>query len=103
MSYAPNRTDLITSNQIPASKNNTISHASKLTPSTRGSRRKKAAGHLARKFSAQENYPIIVHSHLCWDWVWQRPQQFLSRLSRRHPVLFVETIGPDPQLVAPSV
>jgi glycosyltransferase involved in cell wall biosynthesis len=35
--------------------------------------------------------------------VWQRPQQFLSRLSRRHPVLFVETIGPDGQLVAPSV
>ena len=37
-----------------------------------------------------ENYPIIVHSHLRWDWVWQRPQQFLSRLSERHPVLFIE-------------
>ncbi len=36
------------------------------------------------------SYPLIVHSHLCWDWVWQRPQQFLSRLSRRHEVLFVE-------------
>jgi len=48
-----------------------------------------------------EDYPIIVHCHLCWDWVWQRPQQFLSRLSRRHPVLFVETIGPDAELVAP--
>jgi glycosyltransferase involved in cell wall biosynthesis len=35
-------------------------------------------------------YPILVHSHLRWDWVWQRPQQFLSRLSARHPVLFVE-------------
>src|SRR4029078_6660957 len=45
--------------------------------------------------------PIIVHCHLCWDWVWQRPQQFLSRLSRRHKVLFVETIGPDPELIAP--
>jgi len=44
------------------------------------------------------DYPIIVHSHLCWDWVWQRPQQFLSRLSTRHKILFVETIGPDPQL-----
>jgi glycosyltransferase involved in cell wall biosynthesis len=30
--------------------------------------------------------------------VWQRPQQFLSRLSARHKILFVETIGPDPQL-----
>jgi glycosyltransferase involved in cell wall biosynthesis len=33
---------------------------------------------------------IIVHSHLRWDFVWQRPQQLLSRLSRTHPVLFVE-------------
>ncbi|MDQ6625894.1 MAG: glycosyltransferase [Verrucomicrobiota bacterium] len=35
-------------------------------------------------------FPIIVHSHLGWDWVWQRPQQFHSRLSKRHPILFVE-------------
>ena len=34
--------------------------------------------------------PIIVHSHLRWDFVWQRPQQLLSRLSQRSPVLFVE-------------
>ncbi len=40
-------------------------------------------------------FPIIVHSHLGWDWVWQRPQQFLSRFSLEgHPVLFVE--GPQP-------
>jgi glycosyltransferase involved in cell wall biosynthesis len=44
-----------------------------------------------------EDYPIIVHSHLGWDWVWQRPQQFLSRLSRNHPVLFIE--GPAPEEV----
>lgn len=36
------------------------------------------------------DYPIIVHCHLRWEGVWQRPQQFLSRLSRRHRVLFVE-------------
>lgn len=48
-----------------------------------------------------EAFPIVVHCHLCWDWVWQRPQQFLSRLSRRHRVLFVETVGPDPELVTP--
>ena len=35
-------------------------------------------------------YPIIVHCHLRWDFVWQRPQQFHSRLSKRHRVLFVE-------------
>ncbi|HKP15344.1 MAG TPA: glycosyltransferase [Gemmatimonadaceae bacterium] len=34
--------------------------------------------------------PIIVHSHLRWDFVWQRPQQLLSRLSQRGDVLFVE-------------
>ncbi len=50
---------------------------------------------------ASENFPIIVHCHLCWDWVWQRPQQFLSRLSARHRILFVETVGPDPHLAAP--
>ena len=47
------------------------------------------------------NYPIIAHCHLGWDWVWQRPQQFLSRLSARHKVLFVETVGPDAQLSSP--
>ena len=41
------------------------------------------------------DYPIIVHSHLGWDWVWQRPQQFLSRLSRKHRILFVEGPFPD--------
>ena len=32
----------------------------------------------------------IVHSHLRWDFVWQRPQQILSRLAVRGHVLFVE-------------
>src|SRR6266576_6829614 len=49
----------------------------------------------------KNDWPIIVHCHLCWDWVWQRPQQFLSRLSWRHKILFVETVGPDPHLAAP--
>ncbi len=45
----------------------------------------------------QRNYsfPIIVHSHLAWDWVWQRPQQFFSRLSQTHRVLFIESPVPD--------
>ena len=34
--------------------------------------------------------PIVVHSHLRWDFVWQRPQQILSRLAANAPVLFVE-------------
>jgi len=45
----------------------------------------------------QDNYPIIVHSHLRWDWVWQRPQQFLSRLSKKHRILFIEAPNPSEQ------
>jgi glycosyltransferase involved in cell wall biosynthesis len=48
-------------------------------------------------------FPIIVHSHLGWDWVWQRPQQFHSRLSKRHRILFVEGPVPQPGLDAPRV
>jgi len=48
-------------------------------------------------------YPIIVHSHLGWDWVWQRPQQFLSRLSKRHRVLFIEGPVPSPDVRVPEV
>jgi glycosyltransferase involved in cell wall biosynthesis len=43
-----------------------------------------------RPVSPSAGFPIIVHSHLGWDWVWQRPQQFHSRLSQRHRILFVE-------------
>ena len=50
---------------------------------------------------AESTYPILVHSHLRWDWVWQRPQQFLSRLSKRHPVLFVEEPMPVAGIRAP--
>ncbi|WP_024891064.1 glycosyltransferase [Luteimonas huabeiensis] len=35
-------------------------------------------------------FPIVVHCHLRWDFVWQRPQQILSRLARHHRVLFIE-------------
>lgn len=34
--------------------------------------------------------PIVVHCHLRWDGVWQRPQQILSRLARTRRVAFVE-------------
>ncbi|MDQ2652202.1 MAG: hypothetical protein M3Z20_04070, partial [Chloroflexota bacterium] len=33
---------------------------------------------------------LVAFSHLRWDFVWQRPQHVLSRLSREMPVLFVE-------------
>jgi glycosyltransferase involved in cell wall biosynthesis len=33
---------------------------------------------------------LVVMSHLRWDWVWQRPQHLISRLSRTRRTLFVE-------------
>ncbi|MFL6660255.1 MAG: FAD-dependent oxidoreductase [Massilia sp.] len=33
---------------------------------------------------------IVVFSHLRWDFVYQRPQQLLSRLARHFPILYVE-------------
>ena len=38
----------------------------------------------------EASFPLVVHSHLRWSFVWQRPQQIHSRLARRHPVLFIE-------------
>jgi glycosyltransferase involved in cell wall biosynthesis len=45
---------------------------------------------LAAKPAVNADAPIIVHSHLRWDFVWQRPQQLLSRFAQRNDVLFVE-------------
>jgi glycosyltransferase involved in cell wall biosynthesis len=45
---------------------------------------------VARSFVSPSTYPLIVHSHLRWDFVWQRPQQILSRLARRRAVMYVE-------------
>jgi glycosyltransferase involved in cell wall biosynthesis len=35
-------------------------------------------------------FGILAFSHLRWDFVWQRPQQFLSRFAETNPVLFIE-------------
>ncbi len=37
-----------------------------------------------------ENFDLVVVSHLRWDFVWQRPQQLLSRLAEYHRILFIE-------------
>lgn len=37
-----------------------------------------------------KSFDLVVASHLRWSYVWQRPQQLLSRLARHHTVLFVE-------------
>ncbi len=56
-----------------------------------GSARRTQGRHTATSAPSTEPLPIIAFSHLSWDWVWQRPQQFLSRFAQSHPVLFVET------------
>ncbi len=48
--------------------------------------RTERASRLATDFDA----PIVVQSHLRWDFVWQRPQQLLSRFASSSPILFVE-------------
>lgn len=39
---------------------------------------------------SEQPYGIVAFSHLRWDFVWQRPQQFLSRFAESNPVLFFE-------------
>jgi glycosyltransferase involved in cell wall biosynthesis len=92
MSYVPNGSKLLL--QTEDDFRNLDDAFSKKGLRNRARRGKKTA-------ASNSSYPIVVHSHLCWDWVWQRPQQFISRLSRRHKILFVETLGPDPQLSSP--
>ncbi len=54
---------------------------------------------------ATDRYGIVVFSHLRWGFVWQRPQQFLSRFAKKHPVLFLEepvfdkAEGAEPELM----
>ena len=43
-----------------------------------------------RQTAWRSDAPIVVHSHLRWSFVWQRPQQIHSRLALNHPILFVE-------------
>jgi glycosyltransferase involved in cell wall biosynthesis len=47
--------------------------------------------------------PIVVQSHLRWDFVWQRPQQILSRLGESHRVLFIEEPMYLDDVAAPSL
>jgi beta-glucosidase/6-phospho-beta-glucosidase/beta-galactosidase/glycosyltransferase involved in cell wall biosynthesis len=49
-----------------------------------------AAAPAVRPPRAAAAYGVVVFSHLRWGFVWQRPQQLLSRFAKEHPVLFVE-------------
>src|SRR5579883_3069966 len=99
MSYAPNLPNINSS----FNRNQPMPEITRPASSRPSREREQKRTRSQPKKESSDTYPIIVHCHLCWDWVWQRPQQFISRLSKRHPVLFVETVGPDPNLVAPHV
>lgn len=58
---------------------------------------------LATPLAGHTGTPFIVHSHLRWDFVWQRPQQIFSRLARRGPVLFVEEPLHRDDILAPRL
>ncbi|HEX4123992.1 MAG TPA: glycosyltransferase, partial [Tepidisphaeraceae bacterium] len=49
-----------------------------------------AAANASAHSRQTDRYGIVVFSHLRWGFVWQRPQQFLSRFARKHRILFVE-------------
>lgn len=46
--------------------------------------------HAATSEASNNALPIIVHCHLRWDFVWQRPQQIFVRLAARHRIAFIE-------------
>ncbi|HET6386841.1 MAG TPA: glycosyltransferase [Armatimonadota bacterium] len=42
-------------------------------------------------------FDIVCHCHLRWDFVWQRPQQLMTRMARCHRVFFLEDAAPLPE------
>jgi glycosyltransferase involved in cell wall biosynthesis len=72
-----------------------------LLSATRSGHAKTTPARTRKPVKPHSDYSLIVHCHLCWDWVWQRPQQFMSRFSHKRRVLFVETLCPDENLVTP--
>src|SRR5690349_2484972 len=113
MSYAPifseptsnilNNYNRRISNHSLSNNSQSTAHPEGLTPNTsrRNGRSQKRQKSRSKKNS--EEYSLLVHCHLCWNWVWQRPQQFVSRLSRNRKVIFVETVAPAPELATPSL
>src|ERR1051326_6094681 len=100
MSYPPILSDFTITNPTHAS---TTRSNSFIFPSKTSSRRTLKLRRHPKEFqNSASDYSILAHCHLCWDWVWQRPQQFLSRLSRNRKVIFVETLSPDPSIAVPS-
>src|SRR6478672_4559652 len=100
MSYAPIPTEPTLNLRVsPCDESSFFSKKRMKAPiSLRGKGRSNKNG---AKSERVHDFPILVHCHLRWDWVWQRPQQFVSRLCQKHRILFVETLPPDASLATP--
>ena len=53
---------------------------------------------VSSSYDSQQQPAILVLSHLGWNYVWQRPQQILSRLARHYPILYVN----EPEILPAS-
>lgn len=58
---------------------------------------------LPRSTPGVSSFPIVVHSHLRWSFVWQRPQQTHTRLARSHQILILEEPVPQPPGERPCI
>jgi glycosyltransferase involved in cell wall biosynthesis len=81
----------MSSPHLPASHLSLLNFPNKIVPFEGKSLRDSARKPDTRLNDLAMFMPIIAICHLSWEWVWQRPQQFLSRLAKTHPLLFVET------------
>ncbi len=70
---------------LPVRCLNTPHHAARLSSVNNVS-----GNHPSPAEAGATDFDVVVVSHLWWDWVWQRPQQLISRLARRHRVLWAE-------------
>jgi glycosyltransferase involved in cell wall biosynthesis len=51
---------------------------------------------VAQNNKDNNSFDIVVFSHLRWEFVFQRPQHLITRISKNHKILFVEEpIGPN--------
>jgi glycosyltransferase involved in cell wall biosynthesis len=69
----------------PSIENHSVGEENMLAPL-----RDTSSATLLSNVIAADEFAFIVHSHLRWDFVWQRPQQILSRLARDHRIVFIE-------------
>lgn len=90
---SPTLVELPRTNANANGNGNGKSHAAKLQADAAPGLSAKTAMGIVRSTlekKSTDRYGIVVFSHLRWGFVWQRPQQFLSRFAKKHKILFIE-------------